>query len=332
MPPVFNEGKRCLGCLAMNCMAKGIFFLVLAISLGLSPACNILDRSEEKVVLTVGERNITTDEFKRDIKYITSGMGMTNEGMKFVIDPLVSKLVDHYLILEYGRQRGISISEKELELEIRAIMKDYPNEAVFRQMLLQRYLDYEKWKEGLRQQLLVQKIMRKVSENIAPANFDEIKAYFDTHQDEFKRPEMVKFRQIVTRTKDEAEDIRNRLKKGENLGDLAKKYSITPEAQNGGEVGWVSKGELQESMEKAIFALPVGKISPITKTSYGYHIFEVQSKRPEGLEELSEAMEEIESVLFRHKQEKFYERWLIQLRSFFPVDVNKDLLATLDFG
>ncbi len=316
----------------MNGMAKRFFFLVLAISLGSSAACNILDRSEEKVVIVVGERNITTEEFKRDIKYITSGMGVTDEGVKFVIDPLVSKLVDHYLILEYGRQRGITISEKELELEIRAIMKDYPNEAVFRQMLLQRYLDYEKWKEGLRQQLLVQKIMRKVSENITPVTFEEIKTYFDTHRNEFTRPEMVKFSQIVTRTRDEAEDIQNRLKKGENLGDLAKKYSITPEARNGGEVGWVSKGELHETMEKAIFALPIGKISPITKTSYGYHIFEVQSKRPAGSKSLSEAMEEIESMLFRHKQETFYERWLMQLRGIFPVQVNKDLLATLDLG
>ena len=91
--------------------------------------------------------------------------------------------------------------------------------------------------------------MRKVSENITPVTFDEIRTYFETHRNEFTRPEMVKFSQIVTRTKDEAEDIQNRLKKGENLGDLAKKYSITPEARNGGEVGWVSKGELHESMD-----------------------------------------------------------------------------------
>jgi peptidyl-prolyl cis-trans isomerase C len=85
-------------------------------------------------------------------------------------------------------------------------------------------------------------------------------------------------------------------------------------------------------MEKAIFTLPIGKISPVTKTSYGYHIFEVQSKRPKGFKSLSEAMEEIESNLFRHKQETFYERWVIQLRGLFPVQVNKDLLATLEFG
>ena len=257
---------------------------------------------------------------------------MTDQGVKYVIDPLVSKLVDHYLILEYGRQRGITISEKELESEIQDIMKDYPDETVFREMLLKRYLDFEKWKEGLRQQLFVKKIMRKVSENITPVTFDEINTYYDTHRNEFTRPEMVKFSQIVTRTKDEAKDIRKRLKNGENLDDLARKYSITPEAENGGEVGWVSKGELHESMEKPIFTLPTGKISPVTKTPYGYHIFEVQSKRPKGFKSLSQAMDEIESKLFRQKQETFYERWLIQLRGLFPVQVNKELLATLEFG
>ena len=46
----------------------------------------------------------------------------------------------------------------------------------------------------------------------------------------------------------------------------------------------------------------------------------------------SEAMEQIESTLFLRKQEAFHERWLIQLRGLFPVQVNKDLLATLELG
>jgi parvulin-like peptidyl-prolyl isomerase len=319
------------GCFAVNCMVKRIFFLVLALSFG-SSACNILDSSEEKVAIIVGERQITTDELKRDIRYMTSDMGVTDEGVRYVIDPLLSKLVDHYLVLEYGRQRGITLSQEELESEVQDIIKDYPDEAVFRQMLLKRYLDFDKWKEGLRQQLLIKKIMRRVSENITPVTFEEINTYYETHRSEFKRPRMVKFRQIVTRTRGEAEDIRKRLKKGEDLGDLAKQYSITPEAEMGGEVGWVSEGDLHESMEKSIFALPIGGISRITKTPYGYHIFEVQSKRAEGFKSLSEAMEQIESTLLLRKQEAFHERWLIQLRGLFPVQVNKDLLATLELG
>ncbi len=312
-------------------MVKRIFLLTLTISFAL-PACGIFDPPEEKVVITVGERHVTTDELKRDVKYITSGMGMTDEGVKYVLDPLINKLVDHYLILEYGRQKGVTLSEKELESAVEDIKGDYPGEEVFQEMLLQRYLDYEKWKEGLRQQLLVKKIMAKVSENLTPVTFDEIKNYFDTHRNDFTRPEMVKFSHIVVRTKDEAEDLLKRLNQGENFKELATQYSTTPEAENGGEVGWVSRGELHESLEKAVFSLPVGKISPVVKTPYGYHIFEVQSKRPPGLKSLHDAMGEIESRLSHEKQETFYQRWLKQLRGLYPVQVNEHLLATLEFG
>ena len=102
-------------------MVKRVFFLTLAILFGLS-ACNVLDRSEENVVITVGERNVTTDELKRDIKYITSGMGVSDQEVNYVIDPLLDKLVDHYLILEYGRQKGITVSEKELQSPGRTLM------------------------------------------------------------------------------------------------------------------------------------------------------------------------------------------------------------------
>ena len=312
-------------------MLKRLFCLAIATSLPLF-ACGIIDRPGKEVVLTVGERNITTDELKKDVKYITSGMGMTDQEMKEVIDPLISRLIDHYLVLEYGKHKGITVSEEELESAVEDIKKDYPDEKVFQEMLLRRYLDYEKWKEGLRQQLLVKKIIAEVSESITPVTFDQIKAYFDSHGDEFTRSEMVNFSQIVTRTREEAEKIRERLQKGENLNELAKEYSTTPEAENGGEVGWVSKGELHESIEKVIFSLPVGKTSPVVKTPYGYHVFEVHSKRSEGQKSLAEAMDEIESELFHQKQETFQKRWLNQLKELYPVTINQELLATLEFA
>lgn len=304
------------------------FIAVLLFSLS---ACGLLDRGEENVVITVGTRKVTTDELKRDIIYMSSGMVATDEGIKEIIHPLVNKVVDRYLIFEYGKQKGINLSEKELDAAVREIKKDYP-EKVFQEMLLSRYIDYEKWKEGLRQQLLIKKIVGNVSESITPVTFEEIKAYFDSHRSEFKRSQMVKFSQIVTRTKGDAEKVLQHLKGGETLEKLAKEYSVAPEAENGGEVGWVVKGELDESIEKVIFPLPIGKISQVVKTPYGYHIFEVHAKRPKGYQSLAEAMDEIQSRLFHEKQESFYQRWLTQLRGLFPVKVNEALLEKMEFG
>jgi parvulin-like peptidyl-prolyl isomerase len=311
-------------------MWKKLLYFLIVSSLFLS-ACSNVDRSAERVVITIGERNITKDRLKKDIKRITLEMGILDQGIKHLIPVLTSRIIDNYLILEYGKANGISVSENELNAAIKDIKKDYP-EQVFQNILIRRYIDFEEWKEALGEQLLIEKIITIASASIAPITFHEIKSYFDSHQNEYERSEMVEFRQIVTRSRDEAEKILARLDKGEDMDELARSYSISPEAKDGGKVGWIAAGELDESMEEAIFSLPVGRRSSISKTHYGYHIFEVLARRPAGFKSLPEAMAEIESKLFKSKKDAFYREWLVELRNLFPVKVNQELLNTLEFG
>ena len=312
-------------------MLKQSFYLAVAVCLILS-ACDIFDRSEERVMITVGEWTVDEAELKRDIIDLTSGMGLTNQSVKEIMDSLIDRLVNDYLVLEYGRQNNITITEQELESAVEDIKKDYQEEKVFQEMLLHRYLNYDEWKEGLRRHLLIRKIITKIYEGISPITPDEIKAYYVSHETEFTQPPMVKFSQIVTHSEDEAKALRERLLKGEHLDELAREYSAAPEAENGGEVGWISRNTLDESIDRAIFSLPIGEISPVVKTPYGYHIFQVDAKRPEGPKSLQEARDEIETILILQKQEKFYDNWIVRLKELFPVRINHELLQTLEFG
>ena len=74
--------------------------------------------------------------------------------------------------------------------------------------------------------------------------------------------------------KKEAEDIIKKLKKGEDFDKLAEKYSDdTATAKKGGDLGWVSTGDMVEEFDAAAFKLEKGKYttSPV-KTTYGYHV------------------------------------------------------------
>ena len=309
---------------------KRPLFLVMAVLVALF-SCDFFSQPGERVVIRVGERHITENDFKGDIKRLTLEMGLSDQKVGQFMDPLVHKIVDHYLILEYGRDRGINLTQEEFDSALRAIKRDYPDKS-FQETLLQGYIDFEEWKLSLKEQLLVKKILKKVSEGITPISYQKIKAYFDANRNQFRRPQMVRFRQVVTRTADEAKKILDLLSQGKHMRDLAIEYSIAPEAKKGGEVGWIAKGELEESMENVIFSLPVGKPSPATKTPYGYHVFEVLSKRPGGLKSFSEAMEEIESKLFDEKQNSFYTKWLNGLRDIFPIEVNLELINKMELG
>jgi parvulin-like peptidyl-prolyl isomerase len=311
-------------------LKRNSFFLI-ALLFSLTGCGDLFERPEEKTVITVGKREISMGELERDIKRFTSEMGITDQGVGQIIQPLINRIIDHYLILEYGNKRGIYISEEDLEAAVKKMERDY-SEQDLRKILLHGYIDYEEWKVGLKEHLLVKKIMATASESIPPVSHQEIKSYFNSHPDEFRRPIMAKFRQIVIGDKEEAEKIWRRLKQGEDMGQLAIKYSIAPEADNGGEVGWVAEDHLEDSMSKVVFSLPIGKISPVVKTVHGFHIFKVLSKRPAGIQSLPEAITEIESKLFYQKESEFYRNWLNELKNTFTVEINQDLLKTLELG
>lgn len=294
-------------------------------------SCGPFEPRGGNVAIVVGERQITTEELKKDFEYISAGVTLPEGNHDEIKNQLLEQVVDYYLILEYGREVRFSLSEEELDSAIEEIKKDYPDNA-FEEALLRGYVDFEQWKLRFREQLLVNRIIEKVTQDIPQPSYEEIKAYYDANQNEFRCPRMVQFRQIVCRTRQEAEDLMQRLKGGEDFRDLAREHSVAPEASNGGDVGWIAEDQLDESMEKVLFSLPEGKISPITKTPYGYHIFLVISTRTEGIKSLPDVMREIEAKLLHERREAFCKDWLGQLRNRFRVEVNRNVIEKMEIS
>lgn len=305
--------------------------MLLPAFLVMEAACGLVDRPEQNAIITVGNRNITADELKRDLKRMSFDLEIVGHEMAPLLDPLLNKLVDHYLILEYGRQEGIEISDRELENAAKEIQKDYTDKD-FQEVLIRGFIDFTDWKEALREQLLLRKIVDRAAEEMEPVPFQAIKAYYDDHPAEFGRPAAVRFRQVVTGTKGEAEKALKRLKDGEDMEVLIEEYVRAKGKEYGGVVDWVAKGDLDESVERVIFSLPVGEVSPVVETPYGFHLFEVLDRRPERVKSFPEAISEIESKLHLEMQEAFITRWVESLRTVIPVKVNREKLKELELG
>ena len=100
---------------------------------------------------------------------------------------------------------------------------------------------------------------------------------------------------------------------GGDFAALAKEYSDDPgSAQQGGELGWVGKGQgLDTAFETAAFALKVGEISQPVKSSFGYHIIQVEENDPNHA---------LDSYTYQQKQYEAYQTWLTALRAAATVD------------
>ncbi len=148
---------------------------------------------------------------------------------------------------------------------------------------------------------------------------DDLRNYYNAHQDQYRVPESVTVRHILIRTpppgpdgkvdpkavaeaRAKAEDILKQLKAGADFATLAKKYSQDPgSAANGGLLGPVTRGRTVPEFEKAAFSLAKGQTSGLVQTDYGFHIIRVDDKTEAHVKTLDEVKPEIEQIVMREK-------------------------------
>jgi len=309
-----------------------VFFLLLgAASVFFISGCDRLDLNSEPVVMVIGDQRLTADVLKKDLVFATEDLPISTRSATQVGSRLLDHIIDRYLMLEYARQNDIVVSEDEFRAHLNEIKEGY-SESHFEEVLLQKSGDPGAWAKRFREQLILEKVTKSVTRDLAPPDYKEIKAYFESASNRFKAPDRVKFRQIFCGNRKQARQLHARIRAGESLADLAREYSEGPEAENGGEVGWITKGTLDKTLDKMLFSLAPGDLSPVTKGPSGYHIFEIVSRRPAGFQAFSEVIDDIEQTLMAQKQESFCRKWIQSLRTDIRVKINQKEMDTLEFS
>lgn len=132
----------------------------------------------------------------------------------------------------------------------------------------------------------------------------ECEAYYKEHIQDFVSNDVVRVREILVDTTEQAQKIQNLLKANRyrNFKELARQYSKAPTAADGGDLGSFQRGELPEELEKAIFPLFPGTISKIVRTQYGYHTFYLEDKTPAHQQKFSEVEDRIHERLMLVRQ------------------------------
>jgi peptidyl-prolyl cis-trans isomerase D len=141
----------------------------------------------------------------------------------------------------------------------------------------------------------------KVAASI-PVSDAELQKAYNSNQDKYRVPERVKVRHILIKSdsatdaaaKAKAEGILKQIQGGGDFAKLAKDNSQDPgSAQNGGELGWIVKGQTVPEFEKAAFSLQPGQTSGLIKTMYGYHILQVEQHENAHLQPFDEVKADI---------------------------------------
>ena len=109
-------------------------------------------------------------------------------------------------------------------------------------------------------------------------------------------------------------EIRQRIINGEPFSQMARIYSDdSVSAATGGDLGWVSPGEMVPEFEQMFTQMPLGQVSQPFSTQYGVHILEVVDRREKNItDQMIRAR--ADSILRRQRAEREFQQWVRQLR------------------
>jgi parvulin-like peptidyl-prolyl isomerase len=240
---------------------------LVLIAVVLIAACNRKPSVPPDVVARVGERTVTLSDFKRYLDRNT-GTELAQMGPE-VASAMVDQYLEEVILSEYAAAHGVEIPAEKIAAAVRT---DAGVTVI------------EKRDEMRRQRLI-----GDTSENVAPPTDAEIRAYYEQHPAEFKSGEEVHVKQILVHDENIATEIDQKLHAGGSFEALSSQYSLAPNAKKGGEIGYVSRGELPKMFEDEIFALKPGSVSGVIRTDSSFHIFKVEDRRPPGVIDLATA-------------------------------------------
>jgi peptidyl-prolyl cis-trans isomerase SurA len=226
------------------------------------------------------------------------------QGQMEVASQVLGDLVDQEILVQQAKDRGDTVADQDVastvDRQIRGVRSHFQSDAEYKTELKNAgFGTPEEYKRSLSEQvrrhMLQQKAFADLSKGARPASVTEEEvnhAYEQARTDLQKRPATITFRQIVVTPKPskeedakahaKADSILVQLQHGADFEELAKRESMDPgSAKLGGDLGWNRRGSgFVPEFEAMMFAIAPGHLSPVFKTTFGYHILRVDRVQP----------------------------------------------------
>jgi foldase protein PrsA len=241
-------------------------------------------KDNERIVAAIGSRKITIGELETALEQRYGA-------------ELLNQIIDREAISLEGKETGISVTNAEIERELKRMQQGYESEGQFYEsMKVQLGMSKEELREDVHYKLLLDKLATR-NITITDAQVEE---YIQTHPDEFKSEVEFHIRIIVVSTKEQANKVLTDLAKGEDFATLARDRSLDDNTSNGGgDLGWIEENDpfVAAPIMNAAKQLKVGETSKPIAVDNGYAIVNLRDRREKPNPELSFIKENVRKEL-----------------------------------
>ena len=255
-----------------------------------------------KELVKINDVSISQEEFHQELERqpIEGKMKLLNEkGLK---DFLENYVITREILFQEAKKKGF-IKKKEILSKV----------------------------EDFKRAMVIDALLEEVLRGKIEVTEEEVQRYYKENETLFREPLEVKIRHIVVNSEPILKEILMKLSKGEPFDQLASTYNIDMTREDGGNLGYIRRGQLAPSFaqfEEAAFSLKKkGEISEVVRTPYGYHIIRMEDMRGTALRPINQVKEKISVYLQTRKKQEAYLHYVKEAKSKAKIMVNEKLLA-----
>lgn len=249
-------------------------------------------------------------------------------------DDALDSLIALELLYQESQAHGIKVSNADVDAEINRSKSRFPDAQTFQAVLKSRGMTEKNLRSDTQKTMAVDRLLESTIWKDVKVTPEQVKSFYDSNKEEFQHPAQIRVSHILIRVpegastadraaaKKRATALLDQIKAGGDFAALAHKQSEDAgSAAQGGDLGYLAKGEMDDAFEKQAFALTPGQLSDVISTPYGFDIIKVTDHRGAGYAPLSEVEERIRSVLEKFERQKRQADLVAQLRQKAKVEV-----------
>ena len=304
---------------------KKIFILALAII----SACSFISADVvEEIVAIVNGDVITLSEYKEQFNNTVQMLRAQLSGEAYykeyerIKENLLDMMITDLLLLQQAKEKGLNVKE-QLKASIEQIKQQnhLESDQELMQAMRSQGIDYQTWVKQMEENLMRQAVIYTEVDRTIVLDDSEIVQYYKRKPEEFIVPPEFRIKAIYLSSttnpayllEERRNEISQKLKNGTSFEDLVTEYSEGPK-ENGGDLGFFKKGELEKAIEQAVEKINPGEISGWVEARNGWYLIKLGEKKESFQKTFEEARKDIEEKLYMEKRQKKIEEYVKKLK------------------
>ncbi len=278
-------------------------------------------------IITLYDLNRAFKPYEENIKALNYAPEKERETLFQVRQDLLNQLIDSKLADQEIERAQISVNEGDIDKTIERMKeaRSFTDEQL-REGLARQGMTMAEYRKEIKEQILRTRLVNREVKSKIVITREDIKAYYDSHQEEYAGEKKYYLYNIFVRLSPEAdtseretalrqiEDASAKLNQGLSFEDLVDQLKDSSSRVQGTDLGLFRLEELSGQLQGAVVKLNAGEFSEVLDTDFGPQIIYLQRIQETPTKPPDEIESEIEEILYNELVDSRYQDWLDELR------------------